>query len=74
MVAASLGLDSTVGLVGICILGQLSVFAIRPFAKWADPGDLPTSADALIGRFALVTEDIPRHTPGYVKIAGMRVK
>ena len=72
MVAASLGLDSTVGLVGICILGQLSVFfAIRPFfRKWADPGDLPTNADALIGRFGLVTEDISRHTPGYVKIGG----
>ena len=70
MVAASLGLDSAVGLVGICILGQLSVFAIRPFFRKWQTRVICRPTRALIGRFALVTEDISRHTPGYVKIGG----
>ncbi len=55
-------------------VGLLLVFATRPLCKkWLKSKDSKTNTDALIGRVALVTEEISNiHERGEVKVGGLR--
>lgn len=72
MVLAACNVNTWVQLIVFIVASVLSLFFLRPIAaRHTKSRKIPTNYDAVIGKTAVVTEEITRHKWGHVSVQGV---
>ena len=69
MILALCKVDAAIQIIVFVIVSLLSLVCARPFVKkWTKRNEIKTNVDSLVGRIAIVTEDILDGNRGVVKL------